>query len=53
MGKISQENGRKFEERLCDYFSRKGFYVIYNEKGITRFSTSRHYNNKKQYCNSN
>ena len=35
MGKKSYTNGRKFEEELCDYFSSQGYYVIYNEKGIT------------------
>lgn len=35
MGKLSQRNGKRFEERLCEYFSKKGYYVIYNEKGVT------------------
>lgn len=35
MGKKSYDNGKKFEEELCDYFSNQGYYVIYNEKGIT------------------
>lgn len=32
MGIKSQKNGKKFEEELCNFFSKQGFYVIYNER---------------------
>ena len=35
MGKTSQENGKNFEKNLCEYLSKKGWYVVYMEKGIT------------------
>lgn len=35
MGYKSQENGKKFEQKLCEYLSKDGYYVIYNEKGVT------------------
>ena len=35
MGKTSQENGKKFETKLCEYLSKKGWYVVYMEKGVT------------------
>lgn len=39
MGIKQYKSGKKFEERLCEILSQDGYYVIYNEKGITRFST--------------
>lgn len=35
MGIKSYNNGKKFENDLADYLSEKGYYVIYNEKGVT------------------
>lgn len=35
MGKQAQINGRNFEQKLCNFYSKKGYYVIYNEKGVT------------------
>lgn len=35
MGKRSQENGKKFEEGFCEILSKDGFFVIYNEKGMS------------------
>ena len=34
MGKTSQINGKKFEQQLCEWFAKEGYYVIYNEKGV-------------------
>lgn len=34
MGKQSQINGKEFEKRLCEFYSKKGYFVIYNEKGV-------------------
>ena len=34
MGKQAQINGKKFEENLCKYLSKKGYYVVYMEKGV-------------------
>lgn len=35
MGKTSQINGKKFEQKLCQYYANNAYYVIYNEKGVT------------------
>lgn len=35
MGKQSQINGKEFEKKLCEFYSKKGYFVIYNEKGVT------------------
>lgn len=35
MGKQSQINGKTFEKKLCEYFSKKGYYVIYNERNAS------------------
>ena len=35
MGKTSYTNGKTFEIDLCNYFKDNGYYVIYNEKGIS------------------
>ncbi len=35
MGKKQYELGKSFEEQLCWYLSDNGYYVMYNEKGIT------------------
>lgn len=35
MGLKQYKTGKKFEEELCWWFSKKGFFVIYNEKGTT------------------
>lgn len=35
MGLKSYKNGKKFEEQLCEHCCKNGYYVIYNEKGIT------------------
>lgn len=35
MGKQSQINGREFEIKMCNYLFKKGYYVIYMEKGVT------------------
>lgn len=35
MGYKGQKNGKEFEQKLCEYLSKKGYYVIYNEKGVT------------------
>lgn len=34
MGLKSQTNGKLFEKQLCDFYSKQGYFVIYNEKGI-------------------
>ena len=35
MGKKQYEVGKSFEEELCWWLSQQGYYVIYNEKGIS------------------
>ena len=35
MGYKSKKNGDDFEKRMCEYLSKNGYYVIYNEKGVT------------------
>lgn len=35
MGKKSYENGKKFEEELCNFFANRHYYVVYNNKGIS------------------
>lgn len=35
MGLKSYNNGKVFEQQLCEYYSKNGYYVIYNEKGVT------------------
>lgn len=35
MGKKQYELGKSFEEQLCEILSEDGYYIIYNEKGIT------------------
>lgn len=36
MGKKSYDNGKKFEQDLCNFFANKHYYVIYNEKSINQ-----------------
>ena len=35
MGLKSKINGSKLELKLCNWFSKQGYYVVYNEKGIS------------------
>lgn len=35
MGRKQYKLGKDFEEQLCWWFSKNGYYVLYNEKGIT------------------
>lgn len=33
MGRKSQINGKNFEMQLCNYFAKKGYFCVYNNRG--------------------
>ncbi len=41
MGLKSQKNGKKFEDLLCKWFASQDYYVIYNERNVSRSTASR------------
>lgn len=45
MGLKQYKTGKKFEEELCWWFAKNGFFVIYNEKRSVRKSMLRYCGN--------